>query len=353
MKYSIVKQDLQEIFQRKYIPWERLEGKTVLITGAYGMLVSYIIYELIYLNEVEKMHINIIAVGRSEEKFVRRFGSTETYRYLKFLKSDLSSGELQVSGKVDYIIHAASLASPQYYKVCPIEVIKPNIIGHYHLLELAVSKQVESYLYFSSGDIYGLISGTDKIRENSFGVMDPLDMHSCYGESKRMAETMCRAWFEEKGVPVRIARIAHTYAPTMDIEKDPRVFASFVKDIVYKKDIVMKSDGSAKRNFCYITDAVAAYFLILLCGKNGEAYNVSNPHEFYSIRELADILVGLYPEMGLKVITAMRGRDDAYMENKAAHNIPVDSSKLEALGWDARCDVRAGFRKVIESVMMD
>lgn len=348
MKKEIIESDLEDIFCRE-IPWKKFEDKTVLITGAYGMLGSYIVYELMYLNEIKDIHVNIIAVGRSKEKFRKRFGGLENYKYLKFLTSDLTD-ELIINEEIDYIIHAASLASPQYYTLCPIEVLKPNVIGQYHLLELAASKNIEGYLMFSSGDVYGLVSGKDKISECDYGILDTLDIHSCYGESKRMAETMCKAWYYEKGVPTKIARICHTYAPTMDIESDPRVFASFVKDIIHEKDIVMKSDGSAKRNFCYITDAVAGYFMILLCGESGEAYNVSNPHEFYSVFELAKILTNLYPEKGLKVVRAIRDKNDVYVENKAANNIPVDSSKLEELGWEARCDVHTGFRRVIESI---
>lgn len=113
---------------------------------------------------------------------------------------------------------------------------------------------------FSTSDIYGIVEGKNRIGENDYGAMDTLDIHNCYSESKRMAETMCKAWFQEKGVPTKIVRIWHTYAPTMNVESDPRVFASFVKDIVNGKDIIMKSDGSVKRSFCYISDAIAGYF---------------------------------------------------------------------------------------------
>lgn len=348
MKKEIIKADLEDIFGRN-IPWSKLENKTVLITGAYGMLASYVVYELMYLNEEKGMHINIIAIGRSKEKFEKRFGDIKKYPYLKFIASDLGN-ELSVDGNVDYIIHAASLASPQYYRTYPIEVLKPNVIGHYHLLELAVNKKVEGYLLFSSGDIYGSVSDKEVIGENDYGILDPLDIHSCYGESKRIAETMCKAWFEEKGVPTKIARIYHTYAPTMSIESDPRVFASFVKNIVQGENIVMKSDGSAKRSFCYIADAVVGYFMILLCGQNGEAYNVCNSKEFYSIAELAEVLVGLYPEMELKVIRRMRDKDDVYMENSVVNYIPPDMRKLEALGWSAQYCVQDGFKRVIECI---
>ena len=348
MKHSIIEQDLEEVFHRN-IPWEKLEGKTVLITGAYGMLASYVVYMLLYLNETAGMHIRMIAAVRSEEKLRERFLEFTQRSYFQMYKSELD-GPFAIAQDIHYIIHAASLAAPQHYQVCPIEVLKPNTIGNYYLLELAAEKSVEGYLFFSTGDIYGVVEGKDTIQENDYGSMDTLDIHNCYSESKRMAETMCRAWQQQKGVPVTIARICHTYAPTMDVEHDPRVFASFVKDILEKKDIVMKSSGCSKRTFCYIADAVAAFFLILLCGKEGEAYNVCNTDAFYSIAELADILAGLYPDLHLEVVRKDREKDDVYVENSVANDVPHDNGKLKQLGWETKYDVRSGFLRVIEGI---
>lgn len=145
-------------------------------------------------------------------------------------------------------------------------------------------------------------------------------------------------------------RIAHTYAPTMDIDNDPRVFASFVKNIVTGQYIVMKSDGSGKRSFCYITDAIAGYFTILFKGVDGEAYNVCNTSQFISVKELADTLVSLYPKKNLKVIRKERQKSEHYTENSllvGCDNIP-DNSKLEGLGWNATINVKEGFKRVVE-----
>ncbi len=348
MRQDIIEQDLEEIFNRN-IPWKQFEGKTILITGAYGMLASYMVFMLFYLNEKKGMHINIIAVVKSKEKLRNRFGKFCEEQYLKVYESDLGT-ELKIEEDIHYIIHAASLASPQYYSVCPIEVLEPNVIGNYNLLRLAEKKNIEGYLLFSTGDIYGVVKNSQKISENDYGVMDTLDIHNCYSESKRMAETMCKAWFYQKGIPIKIVRIWHTYAPTMDTNGDPRVFASFVSDIINKRNIVMKSEGNSKRSFCYITDAIAAYFLVILCGTNGEAYNVCNTREFYSISELAEKMVCLYPELRLKVVKEVRKRDDTYVENSVANHIPPDNSKLRMLGWEAKYDVQTGFKRVIESI---
>lgn len=348
---EIIEKDLEEIYSRN-VPWEELNNKTVLITGAYGMLASYMVFMLMYLNEKKGINVKIIAQGRSEEKFRKRFGDIEKYPYLEMKISELDE-DIPVKGELNYIVHAASLANPSVYGVCPIEVLKPNIIGNYYLLELATEKKTDGYLMFSSGDIYGTVAGVNKISEQDYGAMDPLDIHNCYSESKRMAETMCISWLREKDVPVKLARIWHTYAPTMDIDSDPRVFASFVKDIVEKRNIIMRSDGKAKRSFCYITDAVTAFFLILLHGTNGEAYNVCNTKEFCSISDLAGKLAGLYPELNLRVVKEMRNEEDTYLENSVANVTPPDNSKLEKLGWKAEIDIQTGFKRVVDSMIVD
>lgn len=349
MIHEVIRQDLEEIFARD-IPWEDLRGKTVLITGAYGMLASYVTNMLIYLNEVHGFGITVKAFVRSAEKCRKRFGSFADRPYFEICTASLTE-EIRVAEDVDYIIHAASLASPQYYDVCPVEVLEPNAIGTYRLLKLAAEKKVKGFLLFSTGDVYGSVKNADAIREDTLGTLDPLDIHSCYGESKRMAETMGRAFCHQYGVPFRSVRIWHTYGPTMDIDRDPRVFASFVSDIVHKRDIVMKSDGLAKRSFCYIADAVAGYFTVLLKGLDGEAYNVCNSEAFLSIRELAEIMTSLRPELGLKVIRRERPQGEHYLENTAANFIPPSGEKLEALGWKCAYDVRSGFDQVLKAFL--
>lgn len=349
MKDALLLEDMENIFARN-IPWEKLKNQSVLITGAYGMLASYVVYMCIYLNEYKKMNISLVVLVRSEEKFRKRFSKYADASYIKIYE-DLLENSLEIEEEIDYIIHAASYASPQYYSVCPADVIKPNVIGSYYLLELAAKRQIKGFLLFSTGDIYGEIRGRDCIYESDRGTLDTLDIHSCYSESKRMAETMCCAYFRQYGVPVKILRIWHTYAPTMDVENDPRVFASFVKDIVHGKDIVMKSDGTGRRSFCYIADAVAGYFTVLLKGNAGEAYNVCNTGEYLKIRELAEILVTLRTDVRLSVITEKRKTDECYTENTSIGDAAPSDEKLRGLGWEPQYSVREGFHRVIESVM--
>ena len=346
--HPLIKKDMEDIYSRR-ADWDIFDGKNVLLTGAYGMLASYIVYFLFYLKKEKNIDVTLTAVVRSKDKFYKKFRDLDSIDECTVIESDLSQ-KLEISTAVDYIIHAASLASPQYYSVCPVDVLQPNTIGNYNLLQLAKEKQVKGYLLFSTGDVYGAVNvESGLIGEETFGAMNTLDIHNCYSESKRMAETMCKAFQVQYNVPAKIARIAHTYAPTMDIENDPRVFASFVKNIVDRQDIVMKSSGAGKRSFCYITDAVAGYFTVLLDGKAGEAYNVCNTSQYVSIRQLADCLTNLYPDRHIHVVQKERSAEEHYTENVlllGSESTP-DNAKLKNLGWEAKVSIRDGFDRVV------
>ena len=346
----IVREDLEELYSRG-IKWERLYGKNVLITGAYGMLASYAVFMLIYLNEFHSAGISIYALGRNEEKARKRFGEYFERNYFSFIKNDLST-PLDNIPKMDFIIHAASLASSQFYGTNPVDTALPNVLGTYELLRFSVKNKVESLLFVSSGEVYGT-TNADLISENDYGPSDPLDIRYCYGEGKRMGECFCKCFERQYEVPVKIVRLGHTYGPTMDLKNDKRVFAEFVSNIVANEDIVIKSDGSPMRAFCYIADAIAGFFKVLLDGKNGEAYNIANKNGLISIRELAETLISLYPEKGLAFKYVPRSVDDDYIEStQKKHNIP-DTEKLEKLGWECRYGINEGFSRTINSFLVE
>lgn len=345
MNKDILSSDLEEIYNCGY-KWDKFAGKTILITGAYGMLASYMTYFFIFLREIKQIDVKLILLVRSEKKLERCIGNVSR-DYIKVCYDSMND-RLKIDGNIDFIIHAASLASPQHYATHPVDVLMPNTIGTYHLLSLAAEKKVSVFLLFSTGDIYGRVMNKGSVGERDYGILDTLDIHNCYSESKRMAETMCYSFMSQFGVPVKIARIWHTYAPTMDEKNDPRVFASFVKNVLSGEDIVIKSDGTGKRTFCYITDAVCGFLKILLDGKNGEAYNICNESQFVSIAELAEIIAGLRPQMGLKVIYKKRNENESYVENTHMTGIEIcpSSDKLKLLGWKPMIDLETGFDRV-------
>ena len=346
MDNKIINDDLKNISGN--IHWIKLKNKSIFITGAYGMLASYFVYELIYLNEIFNANITIITAVRNEEKLKNRFGEFVDKDYFEIYSKDINE-LIDYEENVDFIVHAASLASPQFYSTVPVDVLKPNSIGTYNLLEFAKEKQVKGFLFFSTGDVYGVVKNKKYLVESDCGLIDTLDIHSCYGESKRMGEVMCKAWNHQFNVPTRIVRIFHTYSPTMDVYNDPRVFASFTKDILNNNDIQMKSEGLAKRSFCYISDATVAFFKILLEGEDAEAYNVCNTNQFISILELAEIMVSIFPEKGLQVKKVKRDKNDSYLENKINNEIIPCNEKLKNLGWTPKVTCKEGFKRVILS----
>ena len=342
--FNVIQEDIEEIYGRN-IDWEQFRNKTFLITGPNGMLVSYVMYMLIFLNEKKGLNIRIIAMARSMERFEAKFGEYSYAPYISLLFDSICE-PINIDEDIDYIVHAASLASPEYYDVCPVDVLTPNVIGTYNLLNLAVEKHVKGFLLFSTGDVYGKTRGVDYVTEDCLGILDTLDIHSCYSESKRMAETMCNAFKHQYGVPSRMLRIWHTYAPTMNINNDPRVFASFMKNVINGEDIVIKSDGSGKRSFCYIADAIAALFLVLTKGEDGEAYNICNTEQFVSIKDLADTMAKIRKDISISVVCKKRSEDEHYTENTAIGQIPPCNSKLKKLGWETKYSIYDGFRRV-------
>ena len=346
---KIIKEDLKIICSSD-LDWERFKDSTVLISGAYGMLSSYMVFTLMYLNEIcPHLNIHIIALGRNYVKLKKRF-----HEYLKNSLFSIICGDVAnkvtSNGNVDFIIHGARPASSQFYGVDPISIISANVLGTNNLLELAKEKKSKGFLFFSSGEVCGKIN-KESIAEEDGGFLDPTDIRNCYGESKRMAENMCKCWSHQHHVPTFVVRPEHTYGPTMDLENDRRVFAEFVSDIVNHRNITIKSDGLAVRTFCYIGDATDGFFRALLKGATGESYNVGNYAGRMSISDLAHLLVSLFPDKHLKIVYQDRGDTEAYLENKHKVRPMLSTAKLEALGYKCKTSVRDGFNRTIKSYL--
>jgi UDP-glucuronate decarboxylase len=345
VKNSILKEDLDFVVNSG-IGWQALANSTVLISGANGFLPHYLVETLFHLNDVKQLNIKILALVRNKEKSDKRFSHRQGRKDIEFIVQNICES-INYDGNVDYIIHAASQASPLYYSKDPIGTQNANITGTTNLLKLAKGKAVKSFLFFSSGEVYGTpLPHQIPTKETDYGYLDPLLLRSCYGESKRMGENICVCWWHQYQVPVKIVRPFHTYGPGLDLN-DGRVFADFVADVVNNKDIVMKSDGSDVRAFCYIADATIGFFNVLLNGKNGEAYNVGSDKET-SIKELAHILTDLFPEKNLKVVMNEGSSSGDYVRSTIRKSC-ADISKIKELNWEPVYNVRDGFKRMILS----
>lgn len=344
---TIVEQDLEFITNHQ-LPWDLLEGKTVLITGANGFLPAYMVETILFLNESKfSRPTKIIGLVRNLDKAKQRFKFYAGRSDLELMQADVSE-PFECKLPINFIIHAASQASPKYYGIDPVGTLLPNTIGTNNLLLFTLKNPVESFLFFSSGEVYGEVD-SDHIptNENDYGYIDPVNVRSCYGESKRMGENMCVSYHHQFKVPAKIVRPFHTYGPGMQLD-DGRVFADFVADMVHNKDIIMKSDGSAIRSFCYLADAIVGFFTVLLNGKNGEAYNVGNPNGEISIKDLAYTLTSLFPEKKLKVVEIQRAANNNYLISSTSRNCP-NIIKIKNLGWIPYYSVLEGFKRTIQS----
>ncbi len=343
----IINEDLESIYHSP-IDWNQFTNKVVLISGANGFLPAYMVESLIFANKTNlKLNLRILALVRNLDKAKKRFSDHLDNYCLEFIEGDVCD-KISINLKVDYIIHAASQASPKYYGTDPVGTLSANVIGTMNMLELAKIHNVDSFLYFSSGEIYGQVPDErNPVSEDYYGYLDPTNVRSCYAESKRMGENMCVSYFHQYNVKAKVVRPFHTYGPGMDLT-DGRVYADFVADVIAGRNIQMKSDGSARRAFCYLKDATIAFFSVLLNGIDAEAYNVGNPTEEYSIFELALIIapLGLMP---LQVIPNKTYKNtNLYLRSSISRNTP-DINKLAALGWFPHIKVEEGFKRTIES----
>lgn len=341
---QIIREDMLSIEQR--VDFTPLRNSTVFVTGAAGMLASYLVLFLIWLNEKYSYGITIFAGVRHPSKAEIRFGVYTNRDYFHLYTDDVNL-PVTLNVKVDYIIHAASLASPQYYGSNPVETILPNVIGTNELLKFSRHCGLKAFLFFSSGAVYGEVTNVEKIHEDCVGYLDYHACGSAYGESKRCGEALLLAYYREYGIPIKIVRINHTYGPTLDLKNDRRAFSEFVKNVVKHENIVMKSDGHEKRAFCYLSDATVAFFKILFCGKEGEAYNLVNEKEFISIKDLAELLISLSSKNNLSIVYQPR-EEKGYLNLAQTSSICCSSEKLRALGFEPAVSAAEGFKRTIK-----
>lgn len=342
--HAVILEDLENIVCQP-LSWDKLRGKTVLITGASGMIASYLVYTLLYLNETRAASIRVLALVRNKDKALAHFGPIAERPDFQLLVQDVCD-PLPDCGPVHYIIHAASQASPRQFTTDPVGTIRANTVGTATMLEEAVKQRAEGFLLLSTREIYGVqATAKEYAAENDYGKLDPSAVRSCYPESKRMAETLCAAYAAQFDVSAKVARIAHTYGPGITLG-DGRVVGDFVSNVINGQNIVMNSDGSAILGLTYLSDLIAGLFLVLLDALHF-VYNVSSMDGILSVGELAKVLVGLFPEQKLQVqLKSISAQERAgYLSHKIAI---LDSESIIKEGWRPQVSIEAGFRRTIQ-----
>lgn len=335
-----------EVAIKHFSLFDVLDKKSLLVTGASGLICSGIIDILIFYNETQKANITIFAAGRSKERIQARFGEYFSREYFHFVPYDATDYKpLCLPNQIDYIIHGAGISMPDKYVKEPVETMSSNILGLLSLFHLARKNETQRILYISSSEVYGKKNKDDisPFSEDSYGFIDCLNPRNSYPIAKSAAEAMCVACTNEYGIESTIVRPGHIYGPTAS-PQDTRVSAMWSYAAAHGNDIVMKSDGAQIRSYCYCLDCATAILTVLIKGKNKEAYNISNKNSVITIRELGELISEI---AGVKLV-----REAATSEDKKAFN-PMDNSslaspKLEKLGWEGLFDARTGIEHTIK-----
>lgn len=319
------------------LPWNILNGCNILITGATGLIGSCLV-EVLMAKDNRDYHV--YAAGRNENRARLRFGKYFDDERFHFIRYDVMT-PLNSSIPFQYIIHAASNASPNFFVSNPVEVIKANIDGVAHLLDYGIKHSLRRFLFVSSGEVYGEGDGRFFVEDYS-GYVDCNRPRSCYPSSKRAAETLCAAYGQEYDIDYVTIRPSHTYGPNFTGE-DNRVYAQFIRNVLKGEDIVLKSRGDQLRSWCYVVDCVSALLHVLLKGHRGVAYNVADNDSNISIRDLAEMIADISSR---NVVWDMPSEQEVVGFNPISKSV-FSTQKLIDLGWSINGTMREKMERTI------
>lgn len=340
--HPIIYDDVLSVASIDKIHWNSLKDKTILITGASGLIGSYLVYTLLCANEARNLRLKVIGLVRNKEKAKKQFAALLKREDFQLMYKDVTE-PLKTTDTIHYIIHAASPVGRIEFIQNPLSVISANINGTENLLQYAAQNPVDGFLFISSREIYGeSVSDKRFISEDDYGVVNPTLVRSCYPESKRMAENLCVCYAAQYHVPVKIARLAHVYGPEYSLSSN-RVWEDFIEKAISGEDIVLNSDGSGELALTYVSDAVSGLMFVLL---NGDelVYNVSNTSEIMTVRELAELAASLVPEKKIKVVCREAIEDMGYLKNKVAM---MSDEKVKGLGLIYKVSLKNGLRRIM------
>lgn len=339
---QVVQADMKRLSALDFTPFRY---RRVLITGVTGMLATYLACALLYMNDTQGLNIQVTGLARHREKAERRFGKLLDRPDFTLLVQDVTEPIVSPT-PFDCIFHLAGSASAAAIAAAPTDIILANVLGTKNVLEAAAGHPGTKVFFASTREVYGRSEET-VLREETQGTLDMLSPRSCYPESKRMAENLCAVYHDQRGVPVCIARIAHSYGPGMQLANDGRIMADLLGNASRGEDIVLKSDGSARRAFCYITDAAAAIFTAFTHTESWGVFNIANETEEVSVRELAELVAAAVPGLGVTFAAPPADSGRAYF------NVPrvrLSTEKIEALGWRPQVSLRDGIAYTLKSL---
>ncbi len=343
---EVLKKDMDYILDSSYVNWDEFKNSTFLITGGTGLIGSTIINSLVYANLKRNYNIRILAIVRDVKKAEKIFEKQlQVENQIKFIEGAVEN-TITIPEKVDFIIHCASPTASSFFIEHPVETIKTAVNGTINLLEIAKYKKVKGMVYLSSMELYGKIENDESLSEHILGYIDPLNLRSCYPESKRICENLCASYAAEYGVPVCQIRLAQTFGPGVEYS-DKRVFAMMARAAIEGKNIVLQTKGTSKHPYVYTAQAVTAILVALLKGKAGMAYNVSNPSTYCSIYEMGKMVSKEITNKKIEVVIAEQGDISKYPTPSCLN---LDISKIQELGWNPEHDLVWMYKRLIKAM---
>ncbi len=325
-------EDIKRVAELPY-PWDLLTGKTLLISGGAGFIGSFLCEVIRYRNKDHGQGIKIISLSR------RKHEDNETVTYVS---ADVNN-PITLDEEIDYVLHLASNTHPEQYASDPIGTITSNVFGTYNLLMLSAEKGVKKFLLASSCEIYG--DGKDTpMDERCCGYIDCNTARAGYNEGKRVSESLCQAFKQQRGVPVGIARLSRVFGADKT-KKDSKAMSQFLRNACNGDDIVLRSKGVQKYSYVYLADAVSGILSVLLNGEDGEAYNVSADYDGMTLGECAEYIASLG---GVKVIYDIQDNPNA----SRAINALLDNTKIKGIGFKPLYTVKKGLQRTY-AIMRD
>ena len=329
------------------IPWEQLKNSSVLITGGGGFIGGYLSMALLIRNDIYGDNIHVTALVRNRERAEKKFNKLLVRDDFSLCVQDVN--EPIQAESVDYVIHAASQASNIQFENDPVGTITANLTGTQNVLDFAKKSGAKATLIVSSLKVYGTLYGEENgITEDDCGYLDFTSYKNCYAMGKRAAETLAACYCREFGMNVKLARPAYIYgAASLD---DDRVWAQFIANVVKKQDILLKSNGAARRSFCYVTDTATALLTVLLKGENAVPYNIANEQSDTTIRGFARAACEAFPERNINLSFA-DPEDEKEPEELVTplRQVPeiLDSTRLKKLGWQPKVSLIEGIKRAV------
>ena len=344
---KIIDEDLEQIIAEND-GLTKLYGKSIMITGASGLIGSYFVNTFIKLNEDYNTNIKIILLVRNLNKLNENILNKE---YVIPIVQDIIN-PIEFNENVDFVIHAASPASPPLMREKPVETNLANTVGTANALLFAKEHNTEKFLFISSREVYGQnISDKKYFKEDDLGLINQLIPRNSYAESKKAAENMCLGFNDEYGLDTKIVRLGQTFGPGMNIHGG-MVHTEFLKMLLNNEDIVLKSDGSSLRTYTYISDAVSAMFKIILESED-IVYNAVNNENEVSIKELAEIIVNLCPEKKSKLVFDIEEEKEGYDYSTFKFCLISSEKIIDELGWNPKYSVEEGFKRTMEYLNLE